>query len=61
MIGPSLALIVVAFFSVTSLHGTANTIDWIALRLHDFAKSMREMHARRTAEVNQRWMRSLER
>ena len=60
MIGPSLTLIVIAVMSVCLCHGTANTIDWIAIRMHDFASDMRKMQQRRTAVVSERWHRTLE-
>ena len=60
MIDATLAVIVLAFISVSVLHGLWNTIDHLAWKVHVFAVSMRSMQDRRTKEVTERWVRTLE-
>ena len=43
------------------LWGLANTLDSIALGLHRAAESLRRSQTRRTRELSQRWVTSLER
>ena len=42
-------------------HGYSNTIDHWAYILHRHAVRMRQMHGRRSAVVQQRWVEDLER
>ena len=43
------------------LWGVANTLDSIALGLHQAAESLRRSQTRRTRELSQRWVQTLER
>ena len=51
----------VGLCALVLLHGLANTLDTLAWRIHRAARSLREMHARRAAVLNERWVRELER
>lgn len=50
-----------AFACAALLHGLANTLDWVAYRVHRIARALREMQAVRSAQMNERWIRELER
>ena len=56
------ALLGALWFGVHALlWGLANTLDTLALGLHRAAESLRRSQTRRTRELSQRWVTSLER
>jgi hypothetical protein len=47
-----------AFYWVACMvgHGYANTVDSIALFLHDHAENVKRMHSAREAQIRSRWI-----
>ncbi len=60
IVGAALATGAVGLGCAVFLHGTANTIDWVAWKLHRAAGAIRDLHERRTAVMSERWVRELE-
>lgn len=56
----SVILVIVGLVCFSLLHGLANTLDCIALHLHQKAKALRQMHHRRSGEITERWVREIE-
>lgn len=57
----TILLLVVLWLAIEAYGlGWWNTVDCLAYKLHRYAMNGRAMHARKTSEVAERWIRALE-
>ena len=55
------ALACLVFLCSCLLHGLANTLDYLALKIHRAASSLRGMQRRRSNQMEETWIREIER
>ena len=61
VIGGLASLGAAAAVCLVMIHGTANVLKDIAWRIYRVGRALEDTHEARTAVVNERWMREIER